>query len=269
MIGDSPSWEPYRSLLELHGIHPHQLFQHQSKELDTNVVHQICHGQVAVLYKRDDQLQNISNSLTQDFPSVLILNRGAHYVDDDILLADLRRLVVPAVQDWFEQCSIRQIDCRFYWRTSVPGHPHCANAITPVNDLNALEDMIANRNLYTDRTWGYHWYNYQHQNELVLQMWQQLMLPHFEVIDAYHLNIRRPDIHRAHTNDCLHNCYPGKMDDYNRLLWHALARHPVRHGNAVRLPTIPPNTVYDKDGTEAAKAARLAKEKEEEDSAMP
>jgi hypothetical protein len=32
----------------------------------------------------------------------------------------------------------------------------------------------------------------------------------------------RPDEHRAHQTDCLHNCYPGKMDVYNHLLLHHL-----------------------------------------------
>jgi hypothetical protein len=42
------------------------------------------------------------------------------------------------------------------------------------------------------------------------------------IIDAYELNMLRPDEHRAHQADCLHNCYPGKMDVYNQLLLHHL-----------------------------------------------
>ena len=43
------------------------------------------------------------------------------------------------------------------------------------------------------------------------------------VLDAYHLNILRPDQHQ-HVSDCLHNCLPGPVQVYNRLLWHWLTQ---------------------------------------------
>ena len=51
----------------------------------------------------------------------------------------------------------------------------------------------------------------------------------YRVIDTYHLNMLRPDEHRAHTNDCLHNCYPGKMDVQNQLLLHFLKMDRSAH----------------------------------------
>ena len=48
-------------------------------------------------------------------------------------------------------------------------------------------------------------------------------------MDAYYLNVLRPDEHRAHQKDCLHNCYPGKMDVYNRLLLHYVRMRRSRY----------------------------------------
>lgn len=98
--------------------------------------------------------------------------------------------------------------------------------------------MIADRSLYNNRTLGYHWFDYQHQNLLVEEfLKKELVLKHspameqtqevdhyneLQILDAYYLNVLRPDEHRAHQGDCLHNCYPGKMDVYSRLLLHYL-----------------------------------------------
>ena len=65
--------------------------------------------------------------------------------------------------------------------------------------------------------------DYQRQNNLILEILRQgLGDDGFEILDAYYLNVLRPDEHRAHQGDCLHNCYPGKMDVYNQLLLHYL-----------------------------------------------
>lgn len=42
-------------------------------------------------------------------------------------------------------------------------------------------------------------------------------MPH-RIVDGYHINIRRPDQHY----DCLHSCYPGKMDVYAQIMLHYL-----------------------------------------------
>lgn len=95
-----------------------------------------------------------------------------------------------------------------------------------------MEDFIADRSNYNNRTIKYHWYEYQQQNKIVVDMLtrnqilfnENKKIPSFflEIIDAYHLNVLRPDEHRAHQGDCLHNCYPGKQDVYNQILLHFL-----------------------------------------------
>jgi hypothetical protein len=91
-----------------------------------------------------------------------------------------------------------------------------------VNNLSAIEGIISDLSQYNDRSIKYRWYDYQRQNQLILQEFVAAKLSNFGVIDAYYLNVRRPDEHRAHQSDCLHSCFPGKMDVYNNLLLHYL-----------------------------------------------
>ncbi len=134
-------------------------------------------------------------------------------------------MVIDELKAWHTQCKEFGIKCHLFWRTTVPGHPLCQerNYSEPVNDLQAMEALIGNLSNYDERTLQYHWYDYQHQNELVIsRLAENLATSDFEIIDGYYLNILRPDEHRAHQGDCLHSCYPGKMDVYSQLLLHYL-----------------------------------------------
>jgi hypothetical protein len=295
IVGDSLSWEHYSSLVQLLGLRTRQGYQHQSRELHTNIQQSVCDGETAVVYRRDDKLLELPSVWQQpeeyeqeedeqhettatagrhsSFPTVLILNRGAHYVNDTMLLAGVRRNIIE-VGEWMHECRALGVDCHFFWRTSVPGHVGCDNNSTenndfdysrPINDLEAMESRIANRSLHTEYQLRYHWYNYQHQNELILSELEGSGLD-YTVLDAYRLNVLRPDEHRSHQNDCLHNCYPGKMDVYNQLLLHFLRQRisakSVRQTKAVARKQgwkTDVTTVYDKKATEAAKEKRLLK----------
>ena len=55
----------------------------------------------------------------------------------------------------------------------------------------------------------------------------------YSAIDAYKINIRRPDLHNSRSDGffyCLHSCIPGKSDIYNRLLLHFLRKIEVIEG---------------------------------------
>ena len=233
VIGDSLSFEHYRSLGHLLGIHISQFSQHKSKEEQSNIVNYVCRKQTRIVYRRDDLLSNVRHAIFEEntFPQVIVMNRGAHYQNDTMLMSGMGK-VATALNDWKLKCENFNITCHVLWRTSVPGHPNCANNNFnhPVNNIHAMEALINDRSNYNNRTIKYHWFDYQHQNKMVVDMLtkQQNLLhktstPFFlEIMDAYYLNILRPDEHRAHQGDCLHNCYPGKMDVYNQLLLHFL-----------------------------------------------
>jgi hypothetical protein len=234
IIGDSLSFEHYRSLGHLLGIHISQFSQHKSKEERGNIINYVCRSQTRIVYRRDDLLENVSHAIfeEQTFPQVIVINRGAHYQNDTMLMSGMQE-VVAALNDWKLQCENFNVTCHLLWRTSVPGHPNCEKNEfkKPVNNLNAMEALINDRSNYDNRTIKYHWFDYQRQNQMVTDM----LTEHryfsrsnssvnffFEILDAYYLNMLRPDEHRAHQGDCLHNCYPGKMDVYSQLLLHFL-----------------------------------------------
>jgi hypothetical protein len=223
IAGDSLSWEHYASLVQLLGVHTHQGYQHQSRELRTNIGQAVCSGKSRVVYRRDDRLTQLHHALLENetsIPQVLVLNRGAHYDNDTVLMENLRANFA-VVEKWQDRCDELGIKCHFFWRTSVPGHPECWNDTKPVNDKAAMEARIGNLSLYDEKKIKYHWYDYQHQNELVEKELKSRGIRH-RILDAYHLNVLRPDEHRAHQGDCLHSCYPGKMDVYSRLMLHYL-----------------------------------------------
>ena len=223
IAGDSLSWEHYFSLIQLLGAKAYQSQQLQSKVFQKNIRQAVCRGRTRIVGRRDDRLQNLTGAL-QDHgfpPTVLILNRGAHYQNDTILLTELRHNL-EEVRVWLHECAKLEIKCHFFWRTTVPGHPGCGKFTEPVNNaLELMEAMVQNLSNYDNLSLTYHWYDYQHQNKLVLEELERSGLP-YQILDGYYLNVLRPDQHRAHENDCLHSCYPGKMDVYSQLLLHYL-----------------------------------------------
>ena len=272
IVGDSLSWEHYASLVQQLGIKTHQGYQHQSRELDTTIGQSVCDGKSQILYRRDDRLTKFRNALLPPgvgspygppLPQVVILNRGAHYANDTLFLNNLKSNL-DVVEEWQDKCDDLGIKCHFFWRTTVPGHPNCGNYTKPVKDKSYMEAIIGNLNNYDDHRLLYHWYDFQHQNLLAERELQSRKIRH-RILDAYHLNVLRPDEHRSHQNDCLHSCYPGKMDVYSRLLLHYLRgdrtkndvdllRTVVRDKHWI----INATTTYDRNATDAAKAARLA-----------
>jgi GDSL/SGNH-like Acyl-Esterase family found in Pmr5 and Cas1p len=268
IAGDSLSWEHYASLVQLLGTPTHQGYQHMSREFGRNVGQAVCGGKSRVVYRRDDRLTQLRHALLEDtgsnhIPHVLVLNRGAHYANDTDFMDNLR-FNLDVVEEWQTRCDELRIKCHFFWRTTVPGHPNCWNDTSPVHDKAAIEARIANLTLYDDAKIHYHWYDFQHQNVLAEAELKQRGMRH-RILDAYHLNVLRPDEHRAHQNDCLHSCYPGKMDVYSRLLLHYLRIDRTAADVAILKSVAKEQgwntnvtTVYDKNATLAATAQRVA-----------
>jgi hypothetical protein len=114
-----------------------------------------------------------------------------------------------------------------FFAFSVPGHPNCHNATQPVNNLQQMRELVNDLRNYNKTTLSYHWYDFEHQNQIVLDMLRDAAsagLLNYTVLPAYEINLLRPDLHRTNQNDCLHNCYPGIMDVYSQMLYHFLKR---------------------------------------------
>ena len=239
IIGDSLSWEHFASLLQLLGARVHQMDQFYSRDEERNHMQIACTDsrQATKFVWRNNALLNatiLADSIQSDFPTVLVLNRGAHYRNDTELASGLRRMF-PVIKQWQMDCDKRETKCHLFWRTSVPGHPNCTTTsddnstqprfTEPVNDFAQMDTYVNSPSSYNNKTLSYHWHDFQRQNQLALQELEDYAGRHrlrYEVLDAYHINVLRPDGHRWHQDDCLHNCYPGKIDVYSQLLLHFL-----------------------------------------------
>jgi GDSL/SGNH-like Acyl-Esterase family found in Pmr5 and Cas1p len=261
IIGDSLSWEMYSSLMQLLGTRVHQLDQHRSKSDNINIVLKGCWPKTKFVYRNDPRLQFVRQSISKDFPLVLVLNRGPHYVNDSHFVRGMNE-TLHALHEWRASCANFGFLCHLFWRTSVPGHPNCNRTDEgrhyfqqPDNDLSRVEALIANPLSYDNVTLEYHWHDFQHQNNLAIQMLEESGV-NATILDAYDLNVRRVDAHRA-PNDCLHNCYPGKMDVLNQLFLHFLSVE--RTDDDVEGLQSLFWEVYEKVKGPEATAARLAK----------
>eukprot|EP00934_Nitzschia_sp_Nitz4_P008568 Nitzschia sp. Nitz4//scaffold13_size275219//113576//117825//NITZ4_000867-RA/size275219-processed-gene-0.84-mRNA-1//1//CDS//3329535993//8558//frame0 len=155
IVGDSLSWEHYSSLGQLLGMRIHQSSQFEAK--NKNLVQFGCHDKVRLAFRRDDNLSRVSDAIEETFPQVLVLNRGAHYQNDTKLMQGMQG-VISDVKEWKGKCDSAGMKCHLFWRTTVPGHPLCAekNFSAPNNDLRAMESWIADLSNYDNHTIEYH-----------------------------------------------------------------------------------------------------------------
>lgn len=224
MIGDSVSFDHFLSLSHLLGV-PQALPRVMRK--DALLTSQVCNkdkynsssSSSTLIGKRDFYLHSVKDIVRDHFPDVLVLNRGAHYVPNDELLRHINDTLFPQLNDWQARCKLKKKDCLLIWRTTVPGHPNCSQFTRPSKSVEEMEQLIAR-----DTTnLAYHYNEFSVQNELVLNAFQiqkRTANLSYEVMDAYHVNILRPDMHPS-KNDCLHTCLP-KDNTYSWLLNHML-----------------------------------------------
>jgi hypothetical protein len=193
--------------------------------------------------------------LAKDKPNVLIANRGAHYTNDNQFEKETKQ-VIPHLLTWQAECGSA---CAFVYRTTVPGHPNCQEFGLPRNDTLEMEKLIANTSLYNEKQLEkWHWPDFKRQNELAQRLFTEASID-YKVIDGYDINILRPDEHRGgKTNsDCLHGCFPGKVDTYSALLLHLLlekAEEKSRDATQTRTET----TNVSMTGSARNAAARLS-----------
>lgn len=201
IVGDSISFDHFLSLTHLLGV-PQVLPKVRAKESLT--ISRVCQNTSILLGKRDFYLQSLPQILEDFGPDVLVLNRGAHFAQDDKLLSDLQTIAFDKVRNWQrDHCKKNGKECLFIWRTTMPGHPNCQNFTIPVNNLTSIEDNLY---LQTDERYrNFHWSKFQGQNRLVQEALQGFNISH-EIMDGYPAMMMRPDLHKAQKpgQDCLH-----------------------------------------------------------------
>ena len=113
----------------------------------------------------------------------------------------------------------------------MPGSPDCFRQDYQYPSLNFLnwtvpvaEDWLAKKHITNPNP--FHWSDFQHQNEKAKEIFRASGID-FVVMDAYKVNILRPDGHSAFDGkrDCLHGCLGSKIDVYSQLLLHIIKLH--------------------------------------------
>jgi len=212
ILGDSISVDHFLSLVHLLGS---RQALPRARDKHALMDKTVCNGTVRLISQRDFFLQHIAANVIRYKPDIIVLNRGAHYVADDELMNDMGKRIIPEVRAWRESCP----ECLFVWRTTVPGHPNCTHYTKPSLNRTAMEEAIqASLSMYA----GYHWQEFDHQNQLILDAWNKSGIQHL-VMDGYYFNLLRPDAHPS-GHDCLHTCAPGD-EIYSELLLHIMRQH--------------------------------------------
>jgi hypothetical protein len=234
VIGDSLTWEHYSALANAFG-HTIGWKEQVSTNLGKRaVVRTACNGTVSLAGRKMSEPENVvKRSVGHNFPDVIVMNFGAHYVEDTKFSSKIRQMM-DEVQQWQAECRLKgKANCLFIWRTTVPGHPNCRDFKEPATSIEDMEALVANRSLYNSlgkNAANFNWWLFKHQNELAMKLIQEAASSSpfpilYDFMPAYEINILRPDAHHARkkkgTLDCLHSCEPGsKATVYNQILLH-------------------------------------------------
>lgn len=100
--------------------------------------------------------------LDDTFPTIIILNTGAHYLHDTVYHKKLDNML-DLIAGWQNMCQDRNLPCPFFWHTTPPVVFNCKSFTRPVNNITMMEDYVSSNPLY-------YWENFCRQNKLVLQI---------------------------------------------------------------------------------------------------
>jgi hypothetical protein len=212
LLGDSLTMEHFSALVHTLGVvtfDEESTFQQGGpKSFDFEV----CGGRTRLYFRRSNWLREFETTLHEVEPDILIMNRGSWYSTDEKLVGRIEQSI-GLLESWKRPLHL-------IWRTTVPGHPECNRFHEPATNLQLMEHHVTNMSLYTEQMLRWHWYDFQHQNRLVVESFSESSLD-WDLLDAYSLNVLRPDEHLD--GDCLHNCQPGsKTLVLNRILLHLM-----------------------------------------------
>lgn len=142
-------------------------------------------------------------------PRLLILNRGAHYVGDLELIAQLNETFAYLSQ--FPDLSI-------IFRSTNTGHNNWKTMTLhkPLTELSEVQNANEERKFYRDQF---------HPQNLLVKKLIETHYPHIVFMDIYPSTALRADLHP----DGLHYCMPGPIDNWVRLLYTTLSLLK-RHG---------------------------------------
>jgi hypothetical protein len=119
----------------------------------------------------------------EGFPGIIVINRGAHWVETDEVLPVLRKA--------FTFLRASAPNAMIFFRTTPPGHLGCADLKEPLEYPQPIDDL--------PNHWGHFW----GQNRAVVEMINN-EFPGIGVLDVSLASGTRADGHRSERLDCLH-----------------------------------------------------------------
>ena len=181
-IGDSMVKEQYTALINLLG-HDHYLWPGiRGARADLSVVTNICANKTTLVFRWSEHLIGIDRYLNETFPTMLVMNTGAHYntVELQKTLSGNLDIAIDAVKRWQESCREQNLPCHFLWKTTSPGHPNCKNFTEPQNNVTMMEDHIASHPQFQ-------WDKFKENNQMMLKKLESsgLRKNNYDIIDGY------------------------------------------------------------------------------------
>jgi len=222
-LGDSLAWQQFNSLnYWIGGID----VERERGWIETRA----CNNSTKLKWRRNDNanVHSINDLLRLD-PAVIVINKGAHYRENEVFEKELNATFARIVE-WQKDCDQIGKDCHLIWRTTAPGFPECQQVPgpIPIHDKAKAEATVSNASLpwYAGRQ-DYHWWDFKEQNGIVERLSEAFAKEQglrMSFVDFYEIGLLRPDLHVGNRGDCLHYCMPGPLDAVNTVLLHELIR---------------------------------------------
>ncbi|CAI5462591.1 unnamed protein product [Closterium sp. Yama58-4] len=155
--------------------------------------------QIKVVPSSSSSSSSSSSNDSSSNISVLILNRGSHFVEDDKFIQQLNETLTKV--------RAAAPDLLIIYRSTPPGHAHCDQLLAPIAER---QDPSSLPN---------HWGEFAAQNE-----WAKRLVKAVGgvFLDVDPMTALRPDGHIRPPSDCLQYCLPGPPDEWTRMLYHML-----------------------------------------------
>ena len=221
VVGDSLNEEIFGSLINFLSATQSEFAQPYARRMPNAAT--TCLGALSLNFVRNDRLSLVDEAHIGDFyefpwiqhvqragsradagnATLVLLNRGAHYENDTIVLAAIEAAINFVVATAPE--------ARILWRTTPHGHPEPrdfnAQPLRPGDDLSA--DAL--------KALPFDWGLFPAQSVRIVELIRR-RFPRVTVLDVGPLLALRPDSH----NDGLHYGIPGPLDVFVETLLHFL-----------------------------------------------
>lgn len=151
--------------------------------------------------------------------SLAIINTGAHFVNDSVILANVEDSVK----------KLHSLNISVIFRTTSPGHPRC-ETLQHTRPLTAESSKRYNYT-YDSAVGNYHYAEFIGQTLKVVDM-LHTKHPAVLIMNVHNSTSRRVDVHPVLDHDCLHYCIPGPLVEWVSFMYLTLSEAVEFHGSS-------------------------------------